>query len=347
MFDSTDQAVEAMQAFFAPQQVQQVVQALVPAVALRPAAAQSAKPGASRLGGLPDLPAGAQWPRPPIPDDIDAIAQRGNPSMAAEMREHLRKGLPYAFIGQIDLEEAHGLGAVAAALPPQGRLLFFHDLAVGPWETGARTVRVIWDESPRESLRSLAMPADLAEAGQAEWRELEAVFRAYDPPGQAPRQPATVYGAQPQPVSLHAMLVAPDPASLESEALPGTQSGSQPDEEFSDAYESMREDQGLAWPEEKWKRHQLLGSPAPEQDDPRYQAVVVTDYGQEFLEREVWKRERDRIMQRARDWRMLLQLDLADWSGGVLGEGTVYFLIRAEDLATRRFDRVVAVYQQT
>lgn len=345
MFDSPDHAAQAMQAFFAPQQVQEVVQALVPAIALRPMPA-AGQPGASRLGGLPDMPAGAQWPRPPIPDDIDAIAQRGNASAAAEMREHLGKGLPFAFIGQIDLEEASRLGAAAAALPAHGRLLFFHDLAIGPWESGARTVRVIWDETPREALRPLAMPVDLADAAQAEWRALEAVFREYDRAGQGARQQATVYGAQPRPVSLRAMLVAPDPASLESEGLPGLRPGGDADEDFADAYEGMREDLGLSWPAEKWKRHQLLGSPAPEQDDPRYQAVIVTDYRQEFLDRETWKRERDRITQRARDWRLLLQVDLADWSGDVLGEGTVYFLIRGEDLAARRFDRVVAVYQQ-
>ena len=48
----------------------------------------------------------------------------------------------------------------------------------------------------------------------------------------------------------------------------------------------------------------------------------------------------------ARDWRLLLQIDVGDFLQES-GEGTVYFLIRAEDLAERRFDRVVAVYQQT
>lgn len=62
----------------------------------------SHRPGASRLGGLPDLPAGVKWPR--------------------------RKGVdsPLAFLAQINLEEAAPYDPLGR-LPKQGILYFFAD----------------------------------------------------------------------------------------------------------------------------------------------------------------------------------------------------------------------------
>ena len=359
MFDSPQDAQQAFDAFFEPHQVTQVVQALVPVIGLQPvshadASATDARAtiGASRFGGVPDLPAGAAWPVPPAPANPDEIAGRGNSAAGAEMREHLRRNLPYTFIGQIDLEEAHRLGPVAQALPPQGRLLFFYDLSVGPWESGSRVARVIWDNAPRKALAPVAMPAALAQAAEQERREREAIRMQFkQPPSATPM--GTNYGTAPQPLMLKAAVGVPDPASLEMAAVPALQAqyhGKSSDadaEAFAEAYAEMREDLNQDYPTPGWKRHQLLGSPLPEQDDPRYQAVVVTEYGVEFLGREVWMRERERIMALAGEWRLLLQVDLSAWYADPLTEGTVYFVIRATDLAERRFDRVVAVYQQT
>jgi uncharacterized protein YwqG len=50
--------------------------------------------------------------------------------------------------------------------------------------------------------------------------------------------------------------------------------------------------------------------------------------------------------QQAAAWRLLLQIDWADLAQ-VGGEGTVYFIIRKDDLAQRDFSKVHAVYQQT
>jgi uncharacterized protein YwqG len=45
-------------------------------------------------------------------------------------------------------------------------------------------------------------------------------------------------------------------------------------------------------------------------------------------------------------WTLLFQLGLNDlWSE--YAEGTVYFVMREEDLEARNFDRVHAIYQQT
>jgi uncharacterized protein YwqG len=56
--------------------------------------------GTSKVGGMPDLPAGSQWP--------------------------VGKGAPLSFVAQIRLEEVHSLSA-AAELPPAGLLTFFYD----------------------------------------------------------------------------------------------------------------------------------------------------------------------------------------------------------------------------
>jgi uncharacterized protein YwqG len=46
------------------------------------------------------------------------------------------------------------------------------------------------------------------------------------------------------------------------------------------------------------------------------------------------------------DWTLLFQLGLNDlW--GEYAEGTVYFVMREEDLEARNFERVHAIYQQT
>jgi uncharacterized protein YwqG len=52
-------------------------------------------------------------------------------------------------------------------------------------------------------------------------------------------------------------------------------------------------------------------------------------------------------MQGAQDWTLLLQVDFKDYLQQPYATGTVYFLIRSDDLGARAFDLVVAIYQQT
>jgi uncharacterized protein YwqG len=73
------------------------------------------------------------------------------------------------------------------------------------------------------------------------------------------------------------------------------------------------------------RRQRLMGSPEPEQDDPR---LGVEPNG-------------------PADWQMLLQLDLADLAQNPIGEGTVCFFIPRDDLAAHDFSDVRAVYGQT
>ena len=94
-------------------------------------------------------------------------------------------------------------------------------------------------------------------------------------------------------------------------------------------------------------RQQLLGSPITEQRDPRYDAIVVADYGVQHLDSGVYREAWPKIKSAAADWLLLFQLDLKDYLQQKLTEGTVYFVMRKTDLAARDFDKVVAIYQQT
>jgi uncharacterized protein YwqG len=99
------------------------------------------------------------------------------------------------------------------------------------------------------------------------------------------------------------------------------------DLEFRDCYHQLlRGEEGMLKRRDAGQRRQrLMGTPEPEQDDPR---LGVEANGPP-------------------DWQMLLQLDLADLAQNPISEGTVYFLIARESLAAHDFSKVCAVYGQT
>jgi uncharacterized protein YwqG len=350
MFDSPQAASEALLAWFDRPRIEIIVEALVPAIVLHPSAGHIVI-GASQLGGTPHASVDFKWPRPQKPDDPEEIAKRGNADAAQEMREHMAQGLPYAFMAQIDLAEAAKLGPVAVSLPSEGRLLFFYDIAIGPWETGMRPAKVIWDRTPIDRLAVLSVPDDLA-AAQVKAREEAAALEAeFGTPGEASsKEQGTNYGAPARAVSLEATYRLPNPAALEFDRL-GDFSRAQPagkeSEDALAAYEEALQATHDQYPQEGWRRQQLLGSPMPEQDDPRLDAVVVSEFGKQHLSREDWVKHRAAIFEKARDWTLLLQVDLADWMQAPYVEGTVFFVIRRDDLDNRHFDKVIAVYQQT
>ena len=356
MFEDRDEARDALKGNFDAAQLEAVLAALVPAIVFEPLDPDEDAVGGTRLGGAPDLPPGAAWPRPPAPEDPEALAGRGSAEAGASMRRHLAEGLPYAFMAQVDLAEAAALGPVAADLPPDGRLLFFYDYATGPWDAGTRCARVVWDRAPREDLRPAVPPGDLAAAAARERAELGQAPDAAAPKSRTsigpPPNEATIYGAPGRPMRLDVVLRLPHPASVEMESLPdlaalyrGEERGEEA-EAFRDAYDEALEEHD-SFDFDRGRHQQLLGSPMPEQDEPRHDAVVVTVHGRQHLEGDDRALHREAVSRDARNWRLLLQIDLGDWAEDEYGEGTVYFLIRADDLARRHFDGTVAVYQQT
>ncbi len=353
MFDSPVDAANALLDYFDQPRVEIIAEALVPAMIFHPSPEKIAV-GGTRLGGAPDVPEGFVWPRPATPEDPEDIAKRGNEDAATEMRAHMTLGLPYAFVAQVDLAKAAELGTVASDLPSDGRLLFFYDFSIGPWDTGTRVARVIWERSPVDQLHSLAMPEDLVEAGDREARERAEIAAEFGDDEDEAADRGTNYGAPARAMTLQATWRLPNPHSLEIDALPDFaavakgEASDDPDlQEFYAAYEEALEAYGDQYPAEAWQRQQLLGSPLPEQDDPRYDAVVVSEWGKQHLSREEWQEHRDDIFRMARDWVLLLQIDVGDWMQARFVEGTVYFVIRRNHLEQRKFDEVVAVYQQT
>lgn len=353
MFDSPQAAGEALLTWFDQPRIEIIVEALVPAIVLHPSAGRIVI-GGSQLGGTPHVAADFEWPRPLKPDDPEEIAKRGNEDAAQEMRDHMAKDLPYAFMAQIDLAEAAKLGTVAAPLPAEGRLLFFYDIAVGPWDTGMRAAKVIWDRTPIDRLAVLPVPDDLAAAQAKALEEARALQAEFGTPGETSSgEQGTNYGAPARAVSLEATYRLPNPATLEfdrlgdlARAARGEPAGKE-GEDMLAAYEEALQANHDQYPEDGWRRQQLLGSPMPEQDDPRLDAVVVSEFGKQHLSREEWGKHRAAIFEKARDWTLLLQIDLADWMQAPFVEGTVFFVIRRDDLDNRRFDKVIAVYQQT
>lgn len=284
--------------------------------------------GATRLGGAPDLPRGTAWPLRPVPPDA---AQR-----AEEMKQHfdwiarhIVRELPFEFLAQIDLAEAARYPDHARGLPAEGRLLFFWDGVFGLHTAGPAACRVIWDASPIGNLERLAIPSLL--------EELEV---AYDPSGRF-RKP---YVYPVRAMRLAPIVHLPDRHAAEFQVDPALQQlGDREDHEESYALLTALDEGQFATDGRGARRQRFLGSPSPEQDDPRFDAVVANGFSPPRWD----KQQLAEASRLALEWQLLLQLDLGDLSQQDLTEGTVYFLIRKQDLGSRDFSAVYAVYQQT
>lgn len=125
--------------------------------------------GGSRIGGVPDVPPGFEWPRwsPSKPRD-DKFAQPWRPDGAA----------PLGFIAQINLSD---IPHVDDSLPATGWLYFFYDRYCEPWgfdPADRGCCRIIYVDSDRATLKRAEPPPDsdpdhLAESCLVEaWPEL-------------------------------------------------------------------------------------------------------------------------------------------------------------------------------
>ncbi len=132
-----------------PKRVREAIrQSLLPSVRLEVRAAGRAEPGIgrSRVGGLPDLPAGLSWPR------------------------RIPGGAPLSFLAQFNLAEVAPYDP-EGRLPRQGMLWFFYDAEEQPWG---------FDPADRGAWRVIYAdvdPAGLVRLGSPEALGTEWIFR--------------------------------------------------------------------------------------------------------------------------------------------------------------------------
>jgi len=347
MFDTPVEARQVIEERFAPHDVEMLLGQLRPAITF--AKQDTNTKGGTRIGGTPDLSSVTPWPKRPVPENIEELSKRSGAPYDKELRDHLAAGMSYAFFAQVDLKEAADLGTAAASLPNEGRLLFFYDMIAGPFDTGMQSGRVIWDRSPSAELSPSPLPDDLAKAAAAYRKMIDETNKQYGLERNAREEgapePGSPYAGPSRPVALKSALQLPTFSSLEFEATgrlaetyAADRAGAGRTTEFSQAYDELADTY--------YSHTHLLGLPLPVQDDPRYDAVVVTEFKTQHLSGEAWSKNKAAVFAKAAEWRVLLQIDVADWMQDN-AEGAVYFLIRKDDLEKRAFDRVVTVYQQT
>jgi hypothetical protein len=339
MYATLTDAREALSAKFAGETLEVLVSALVPGMGLRPALSAHVELGATRVGGMPDLPPGLDWPIRPVPDDIEAIAAPTY-SHADRLRRYLSRPLPFEFLAQVDLGEvpwSEGkpmarLGELAPGLPTEGRLLFFYDGEVAPWRAGTESCSVIWDPSPVTELARSAIPPELIELNATAVASYVADTNRLRGPSRPPVRPEDVipaYWRPAQQMRLSPCLTLPAYGAIEAEANAALRQLLEADE-FVRRYNRLFD----------VPRHQLLGVPyACNAHDPRLTAVAMqSPFGD--LDDEARRARWPEVMRAAADWRLLLQWSLND------AGAAAYFVMHRADLAARDFSRVVVVYEQ-
>ena len=237
--------------------------------------------GASRLGGDPDLPTGAEWPR--------------------------KSGVPLSFVAQLDLAELTPYD-LEGVLPSDGLLSFFYDATTqqawgfDPADRGSWDVRHV---AAAEELRRTPAPDDLGPDGRLRpvgWRPRgELAFATFD------------------------SLVVDRLGLTRDETIA-----------YSDQLES-----------EEDTIHRVHGHPDPIQSGEMQLECQLASNGVFVGDPEGYQDPRALDLgPGADDWRLLLQVDSDEAADVMWGDlGRIYYWIRDDDLAARRFDRSWLVLQ--
>ena len=251
--------------------------------------------GASRLGGIPDVPPDFEWPRWLAPPTWwDKLRARWQP----------RTPTPLGFLAQVNLSE---MPCIDPAMPLTGWLYFFYDFYRCPWgfdPTDREAFRVFYIDCLVSRLKRAMMPAD------SNRKHVDHACR----------------------VEAQAMLTLPD-------ALPDEVAD---DDQFG-AYDELRERLPDA------DGHRLLGHPQIVQGPMELECQLASN-GLYCGTAAGYDDPRAKALEAgAVDWRLLLQIDTDEdgpgWMWGDLGK--IYFWIKKQDLAARRFDGVWLILQCT
>ena len=262
--------------------------------------------GGTHFGGSPDVPAGFSWPY----FDTDTIDD-------SEIKPR-----PLSFIAQFDCAALSPLDT-DGLLPHEGLLSFFYELGSQRWgydPNDAGCARVYWFH------KSVLSPARFPEDMEAYYRLPLISFQA--------RQKLEYPGYE------DISLALPAAATSSAYSSDGVQ--------LWDEYEKVRET--FLGPEEPDSRHKLLGWPDVIQNNMTQECELVsrgysTGRGWGGIPIEVRQASAEPSLDK---WRLLFQLDTigaGDFELMFGDSGSIYFYIRKEDLAARRFDRVWLIQQ--
>lgn len=358
-------------------QTELIISRLRPQFWIEPVSGTAISMGRTHFGGAPELPKGAEWPLRPIPADSGRrAAEFSKHDTQRSVAAIITRELPFEYIAQIDLAEAARHPSIADGLPTTGRLLFFWDSVVGLYVEGTTACRVIWDDTPAADLEPVAIPAVFAEleaayaieqhaaairiredtlkalpdtiklmrsAGITE-ADLDQAVKAIreqfaEPPVFDPNLKKP-YVHPRRAMNLTSILHLPH-AHTAVVGLDRELDHLLKNDAAAECYRILTSrDEGPFTKETSGMRRQrFLGTPDPEQDDPLYSAIDTSKYPEG-----AWSDATTLdASHQASAWRLLLQVDLSDFSGS----GTAYFMIHTADLARRDFSQVHACFQTT
>ncbi len=344
MFLTIDDAKAELSEYFDPPQVEMFLPLLEPVVAL--VAASDAAPGTSQIGGRPKAGPDFNWPAVAADKLWSETLDAGTPEVNAANRAHLKAGIPMTFLASVDLQTASAIPQLAP-LPDQGHLLFFYDFAIGPYENGDQVGRVIWDqgEGPRAEIAPSDALIAAADGMREETRALAAQYGGdedWDGFG-------TIFEIAARPAVLVTGFDLPAPHAMPEDLSPdlarlfgGGEDLSDDELDTASLYEDAFYQSGEAAPVPL----RLLSFAIPVQDDPLREVGVLNTFGHRVLADEQQAGVNDMIANEAQRWVLLAQVDVAAWLQQS-AEGQIYIVIRKDDLAAGRFDRVNFVYQQS
>ncbi len=290
--------------------------------------------GRTRLGGVPDVPDGFRWPT--------------RRRTRVRYGDRIEAGAPLSFVAQINLAELPTVDGAGAQLPTHGMLWFFYDARFLTYDAeDADGFRVVYSEAGPDDLRRAEVPEGRGTSGDTD------PFEAFDPVVLAPR----------------AELSLPSPNTDPDRGL-GLPLDPVVDEDESEAYYEMVERWDLVGAEAQVSTadderptlpppvHRVMGWPFLIQNDnmeaecetSTRHAGVLGRLGDAVRSASTGGSSEDegRAFERtARDsWQLLLQVDSDDAAGMMWGDsGLLYFWIRDDDLAARRFERVWCAMQ--
>lgn len=221
---------------------------------------------------------------------------------------------PLSFVGQLDFRELHAAHRAELALPTDGILTFFYDVEEQPWG---------YDPSHGAGFALLYAP------------EAALSIEVEVPEGAIPFDP--------EPLSATRALSLPWPTDRSLAAWAGERG------QWERAYAAFAERfvlaQGGGIPA---LRQQVGGHPQWLQIDGRITAELASSGVHAGGDPRTWRSaDLRRAEAEAEGWTLLWQLKPEDDRFTWVDLGTLYVLIRGEDLRARRFDRAWVVFQST